>query len=427
MSRARILLICFAWVVAVALLGACRVEEMTAAPGGDALPTLPSISLPTATAIPPTLVPSEVPTEATHLFVGFQHPTGVFSISLPDDWEVRDKSTEQRLLVEFLPPIGYGSRVTADITNEGLLNPEEVRALAEGYLRLRYAENAAYTEINRADLPDGRFQVTFLYDDGRGAVGRETVTLHQSGPYFVALRVFLSDTDTFHLNATLETMIASFSVVPEAVWGGRVVAINPSELRLFNTFLWRDRNKSTYLMGEVYNAAPADVTAVLVDVALCDTNGVVVVEATIPVALNVVTRGGSAPFGSSFEDVPEGVEVCYAQARAEPFYGEGNDATALKLERTADYDWRRKLVVTGAITNSSLNPVRRVQILIAVYDVEDHVIGYALVELGPDVRIAPGQTVPFEYVFDELGGEADHFVTWIQAEPVGADSPSIAP
>ena len=68
--------------------------------------------------------------------------------------------------------------------------------------------------------------------DRQGATGRETLTIHQIGPFFAALRVFLSDRDTASLGLVLNSLAGSFQVDASAPWGTRVAAINPAELRI---------------------------------------------------------------------------------------------------------------------------------------------------------------------------------------------------
>ncbi|HEC21881.1 MAG TPA: hypothetical protein ENI95_03070 [Chloroflexi bacterium] len=408
-------------------LAGCAQDEsppatLTPTLGGPVLPLVATPSSPTATP-----VASPAPTGDAPTFTTYRHRSGVFTLNFPDDWEVIDESTDQRLLVRLLPPIGYGSRATVDITNEGPLPPQEVRSLAESYLRLHYAGNPAYAEINRAELPDGRLQFVFLYDDGRGASGRETLYIQQVGPYFAALRVFLSDKDTIFLGSALDTLVASFSVDALAVWGSQVAAINPAELLLVNTSLWRGDDGLTYYMGEVYNASPADIMNVRVRVAICNATGVVLAEAGGAAALRTVQRGDSVPFSLAVEGLPAEVEVCLEQAEAEPARPDPTYTRALALDADAGLDSRGNLVVRGAVTNPELVPVRNVEVVIVVYDPEGRVVGYQLLPLGADLNLQPGQSLGFEHVFTDLGGEPERYMTFAQAEVLSASSPSLAP
>jgi hypothetical protein len=396
--------------LAAALTGC--LGEPTIAP----VPTATSVELVTATPPAPAPMPSTpTPTEVPREFVGYSHPSGVFTIAIPSDWEVRDSSSSDRLLVSFEPPMGYASRVAVDIVNEGPLTPDEMRAMADSYLRLRFGDDLRYTEVSRTDLPDGRLQVTFLYSDGHGATGRETVYLQQTGAYFSALRVFLSDKDVLHLTSALTTITDSFTIDPLAVWGGALAIVSPGDLRFFRVYSWTDSGGNTYVMGEVYNASATDAAYVTVDAALCEANGVAFETASNMVALDVLERGGFAPFVVLFQDVPEGAVPCDTQARAEP--ADHEPYTALTLTQTGTFDDFGRLTVAGTVTNNGLEIVEQIEILITAYDAEDDVIGYGVASLD-DVQLIPGESAPFEYVFEELGGQAVNLGLWVQAEIV---------
>jgi hypothetical protein len=409
------------------VLTACsqNVPTVVAPTGPDAL-TAPALL--TATPPPPTAVPSPAPTGTVLTMLAYGHSSRVFALNLPEGWEVLDDSNEQRIVVRLLPPLGYGSRATVEVTNEGPLTPEEVRQLAESYLRLNYVQIPGYTEVSRSELPDGRLQFVYLYDDHRGATGRETLTVQQVGPYFAALRLYLSDRETSALGSTLDAIAASFTVDPLAGWGSTVAAINPAELRVVSALLWRDRAGITHYSGEVYNASPADVAAVQVTVAFCDAGGIVMAEVTQGVGVKVIQRGGSGAFGISVEDLPDDVAVCSEQPSAEPARADPSYTTALSLDASVSYhQWRRDLTFEGPITNFSLSPVDRVQVIMVSYDAENRVIGYAEAPLDPTVVLLPGQSYDFSYVIPALGGQPDHVVTLVEAHVQTAGSHSLVP
>jgi hypothetical protein len=407
-------------------LAACASPTPTVPAAGDELPGL--AVLPTATPAPAfTAAPTSVPTEAARTFVSYTHPSGVFTLNLPDDWEVLDESTDRRLFVRMLPPVGYGSRVTVDVTNEGSLSPQEVSALAESYIRLHYAEQPGYAEINRAELPDGRLQFVFQYTDGRGAAGRETLYIQQVGPYFTALRVFLSNRDAPYLSGALETLVASFALDDSILWGSAVASINPAELLIANSTLWQDRDDVTYYMGEVYNASPAEIMNAQVRIALCSEEGVVLAELTRPVALRTAPSGGTVPFSIAFENIPDDPQVCIAEVTAIPARPDPSYSQDLLLDTGTVIGRYGSLIVQGTVTNPTLIPAINVEVVIAIYDAEGRVIGLETLPLEADPQLDPGQSLSFEHTFNELGGDADRYMTFIQATVFKPPDPSLAP
>lgn len=381
----------------------------------------------TATPPPPTPVPS-MPTQTVLTMLQYGHASRVFSLNVPQGWTITDDSTPQRIRVTLIPPVGYGSRVMIEATYEGALTPEETRALAESYLRLHYFEEPGYLEVNRTDLPDGRLQFVYLYDDHRGATGRETLTIQQSGPYFVALRVFLSDRETASLSTTLEALAASLVVDPMAGWGSEVAAINPAELHIGNTLLWRDPNGITHYAGDVFNVSPTAIESVLITVAFCDSTGIIIKEVTQPAALTQVAQGSSSPFGLTAEGLPENINMCGEEASAEPAHPNPNYTNQLSLAASVSYhQWRRDLTVEGPITNYGLSPVHRISVIIVAYNAENRVIGFGEVPLNADVELQPGELYDFETVIPALADQPDHVVTLVQANVITTVNHSLAP
>jgi len=414
--------------IPIALLGAlalaaCAAPAPTVPPQvTDGLGVLPTATQPPAATAPPT----PVPTEATRTFASYTHPSGVFTLNLPDDWEALDESSDQRLLVRLLPPVGYGSRVTVDITNEGPLPPQEISALADSYIRLHYAAQPNYTEINRAELPDGRLQFVFQYADGRGAAGRETLYIQQAGPYFTALRVFLSNRDAPYLSGALETLVASFAPDASILWGSAVASINPAELLIANSTLWQN-DDITYYMGEVYNASPAEIMDVQVRIALCSEEGVVLAELTRPVALRTAPSGGTVPFSVAFENMPDDPQVCIEEVAAVPARPDPTYSQDLLLDTGTTVGRGGSLIVGGTVTNPTLTSMTNVEVVIVIYDAEGRVIGLESVPMEDAPQLDPGQSEAFEYTFEELGGEADRYMTFAQATTFNPSDPSLAP
>src|SRR5262245_55286093 len=112
-------------IMALLLLVACQqqtaptvIVPVQTQSGDQAIPVLPTVTTVALTAAP-TSLPTPVP-----LFVSaYRHRSGVFAINQPEQWEVLDSSTPLRLFVRMLPPMGYGSRITINVTNEGPLTP----------------------------------------------------------------------------------------------------------------------------------------------------------------------------------------------------------------------------------------------------------------------------------------------------------------
>ena len=391
----------------------------------------PPEDTPTPTTTPEVTVATETtPTMAAVVapldLVTYRHKTGVFSISQPADWEVIDSSTDRQLSVRFIPPPGFGSRVMLEVTNEGVLDQDQLHQKAESFIALTFGANESYHEAGRSDLPDGRIQGVYDYDDRRGGRGTETVTFQGVGPFLVVLRVFMAAPDEASLRPTLERIASSLIIDPQAPWGTSVAAINPAELIINNTYLWTS-GSITYYMGEVYNASPAAAMNVEVQVTLCDSSGVALAPLITPLTLKVLDRGGSLPFMISAERLPRGVDVCSEQATGVPAPPDPYYTTALGLTVEPFINTRGRLELNGQAANPGLDAIKNLHVVMIVYNELNQVVGLGTLDSDAEVLLLPGQAWPIHYTFEVLGGKADHYVTLGEAQVVPDSNPSLSP
>lgn len=394
--------------------------------GGEGL--TPTSDGPTSTLEPtiePTLTPT--PTVVPIAFTQFRHKTGVFGLSIPEGWEALDNSTDQRLLVRFIPSPGFGSRVTVEATNTGILTPDQFQERLNSYIDASYAGSTSYTEQSRGNTPDGALQIIYQYNDGKGATGTERMVAKQSGPYLIFMRLFLASADTQILAPILDQIQISLTIDPEVVWGTSVAAINPAELLVVNTFLWQETKGKTYYAGEIYNASPSAIKNAQAKVAICDKNGIVITEINQPTGIKVIDKEGSAPFLITLESMPKGVVACSAQASAEPAGMDPSYTNALVVDAKGSLTRAGKLQIQGTITNPGLAPIQNVHVVISVYNSDGKVVGYAEISSDPGVTLQPGQALPFVYVFERLGGRGDRFNTYVEAQIVSESNPSLSP
>jgi hypothetical protein len=410
-----------------ALLAACGSEPTPAPPEAFITPTVEQLPTPT---VEPTVTATPLPTEVPRDFTAYTHPTGVFTITLPQGWETLDASTNQRLRTRLLPPPGYGSRATVEVTNEGELGPDDIRAEFEQALRLYTVEQATgtYTQTGRASDETGtRYEAVFAYDDGKGGQGTERFIGQQSGPYFALTRIFLAEEDVFTLSSALETMATGLALNAQAGWGSAVAAINPAELPIVDALLWQDEEGITYWAGQVRNDSPAPVDNPQISVALCDDSEVVVAEVTEGMTISRIGQGAAIPFGLTFEELPDDVRVCQQSATGVPAQPDPTRTNALSLSTSVDRAAGLALLVEGNVTNNTLSPVTGIDLFIAVFDAEGAVVGHRVVSFGFETTLQPGQSQAFREPFEELGGEASTYIVYNEAVVLRETSPALQP
>jgi hypothetical protein len=432
----RSLALCGALALVLLVSGCVPLPAETAESPAEAAETALPAEGGLVTASPPPVTAVATPAPSADLqviFFTYQHPANVFSISLPETWTTRDDSTDERLLVTMEPPLGFASRLIVDVVYENNLTLDELAALRDGYLSRVYGGDVNYTEINRSELPDGRFQVTYIYNNPAGVSGRETVYLSQTGPYFSALRVFASDYDGVALAKVFDQIVASYTVNPTARWGEPEIVVNAEDLQVQGLNGWFDGQGNFRVAGRILNTWEANVGFVTVKASVCDPDGLVLDENTVLLVNDLLSPGQVAPFEIEFGLI-DGSEPrpCLVEAKAEP-------ASRLELDTYTDlvastpvatYDAEAEvpiLSVSGTVSNIGIERAHLIDVIITVCDADcqapnSRVIGYA-VTTTDNAELASGEATRFSYSFGpgELGGAPGSIELWVQGsilEPV---------
>ncbi len=382
--------------------------------------TVAGFASPTPATAMPQVNPAGQPTESPRTFIGYQHSSRVFSLLIPDDWQAVEQSTGQKLRVLFVPPPGYGSRVTVETHNVGTAAEVEVRPLTEAYLDELTSHTPGYSEIEREDLPDGRVRVRLAYDDGRGGRGQELLISGASGPYFTVMRAFLAEGDISTLATALDGIANSLAVNSAATWGAPAAAINPAELLLINTSLWRDDAGIVYYAGELYNASAYTILDPQVSISFCNPASVVIAEITRPAALRLVESGETVPFGVTLSGTDTIASVCGEAAIAQPAPVQNDVATNLVVQAgvTGDGD---ALIISGQVTNTGSSTVADPAVAIVIYDEAGGVVGYTRITFGAGATLEAGASQSFRHTFTTLGGEDAEYATLAQGRLLPPD------
>ncbi len=165
----------------------------------------------------------------------------------------------------------------------------------------------------------------------------------------------------------------------------------PFEVRGLNSA--RTPAGSVDIVGEVYNPTAFALENVRVLIVLQDESGKPLQEAVAFTALDVVPAGQSAPFRVLVIEPPPN----YARFTALPIRGEISARGVGLALQPVDLNARMEDVqfrVTGALVNTSAQPLGALRVVVTAYDEQRRVIGYRYVRL--DAQLAPGESVPLD-------------------------------
>lgn len=152
-------------------------------------------------------------------------------------------------------------------------------------------------------------------------------------------------------------------------------------------------------VGEVVNPQPHPMRNVQVQITLWDGEGRELDAGIAGTALDVVLAGGRAPFALVFNTIPSGYARAEARVvRAEPTQEPGNRYGPVELVRSAGQAEGFDFVVRGQVRNADAGPMRRINVVVAFYNGQDHLLGFRQLVFSEEPT-APGGTRDFEVRF----------------------------
>lgn len=386
--------------------------------------------LPVSAGCMPGDAPSQGPVDPTG-FATYSHPTGVFTLSLPPDWVIGDRSDAFALDVTFSPPDAPDPLAGVTVINAqtlaqsrpdtgsdaagGIINLDE---LADLYLaRVVEPSGGTYKEVDRQLQGDGSLRVRYLIDSPDGT-SQHNDFLQVSGPYFVAMRTRLTDDPARQL--TLESIVNTLRVDVNAGWASDPAGAAATGAQLVgfaNLNHWADSSGGFVLVGQVINQADEPLEFIRINAGVYDAAGDLLTEQDDFVSSDMLLPGELAPYSITFSDgLPPGAErytleasARYADVTTQTFYGPENFA----LSSEAAFEENGVLVVRGQVRNEGNLSASLVKVIVAVFDEERRIVATdtSLVE---DPSLAVGDVSAFSVRFFELGGAPGSFVVIAQ-------------
>jgi hypothetical protein len=179
----------------------------------------------------------------------------------------------------------------------------------------------------------------------------------------------------------------------------------------FNGYMaWTDQDGVFHLTGEAINTTPNPLGAIRLSGVLYDAQGRRLAEQSDILWVDVLGSGQGAPFDLRFEGGRPATAVRYElnvaareadEYALQDFYGPDNFVVA---NDEAAYVGGT-LVVRGELANVGPQVAQRVQVVIAIWDDQGHVVAAETLFVSKP-QLVPQEAVAFEVPFYQLGGSA---------------------
>ncbi len=357
----------------------------------------------------------------------YTHASGVFSLALPPGWTSGDLSEGAALLATFAPAGADHPALTVYATRLATVPDEDAfRAAMEAYLGAPH--NAALETHDRAAMGDGSWRITGVrrFQDRALPVN---LFLQRDGPFFSALEVIVPADDPAAL-ATLTDLVNSYRVDAAVDWPVGDAATVPmsgaawitAEGNLsFSALLpWTDDLGRFHITGRLANRVPYAVEEIVITATLYDSAGGVIGEQTGVLPTSILPDGEYLPFDVRFDSgwplaatrYALRVEARQAADSLATFYG----PQAFDWEDRAEYDDQGALHVRGTVRNTGGQTAYNMQVIITLFDAQEHAIGYTTASLGQGFPLEEGATAQFDAPIPRLGGSPASYLVTVQAQ-----------
>ena len=180
----------------------------------------------------------------------------------------------------------------------------------------------------------------------------------------------------------------------------------PLPLEVVGVTLYETPVGGVWCMGEVANTTGGPITNMQVQVTLVTADGLPLQSSVALAAADYLAPEARAPFAVLFRSPPAG----YADVRVSLLRGEAVSAITagfvpLDVAQPAGAVSGPQYRVTGLLVNNTGAPVRRMTVVVTLYDGEGRVLGYRQTVLDAETVLPAGQSREFRVLLTPQGLE----------------------
>lgn len=173
----------------------------------------------------------------------------------------------------------------------------------------------------------------------------------------------------------------------------------PPPLTLSTPTCYETADAGVLCMGEIENTQPYPIEQVSIDVDITDQTGRLLETQQVFIEQNIILPGETAPYRALFPNTDrlsplsdQFGGVFTTLIRAEQTIMPINEADVLKIDvQRGEIVEQDRYIFTGVLNNTGGHPIEDVQVVITLYDSEQRVAGYRIVEVK---EIKVGEEIP---------------------------------
>lgn len=365
------------------------------------------------TALPPDLSP-----------LRYEHPGGVFSLSVPRHWPVHTQNTTTLASASFAPPGALDPALTVAVMKlSAAMNPTAFTEALNLYQTQIRPDVSRYKEESRQAMGDGSWRMSGLRTAAGGLTQQINTFFEQTGDFITLIEVIVPDDDALlnDIQAAINTIRIDPNAPLEVSELSTFVAVSNAALEINHLHAWTTPGGVFFITGEVANLSSTIISDIPVRAVLSTADGLPAAEAVDQVMGYGIQPGEYAPFSLRFGQGQPSLTIHFEVMLGSDDWQPGTQtnlygANELRWVDDSAFDAQGRLVISGSVTNLSEVIVRHLRAVVTLFDMHQNVIAAGFSDLEPH-ELAAGASMDFEITVPEMGGDPTQYILNIQGLP----------
>lgn len=353
----------------------------------------------------------------------YNHPAGVFTVSVPRNWSVYEQNTTVVASASFSPPGDDQPALQFVVMNTG--NPADsatFAALMDRYQQQIRPDVTYYSEVSRQAMGDGSWRISSVRHLPGGLSQPLNTFIQQSGTFLSIIDVLITSdaARTAQLQQVINTFTVNLAATLEVADPKVLAYASLSEVEFLHIATWSTPQNVFFITGEVANRGVTQLTDIPVRAVLKSADGVPIAEAVDTVMGYSLPPGGFAPFSLRFGQGQPALTSTFDLSLGNADWKSQTDRVVygqdeLKWEDQSSFEADGSMSIQGTVQNMSQKPVLAPRVVATVFDSFGNVIAAGFVDLA--AALNPTDTTTFRILIPEMGGQPANYIISVQALP----------
>ncbi len=353
----------------------------------------------------------------------YNHPAGIFSVSVPRNWSLYEQNTTVVASAAFSPPGDDQPAVEFAVMNTGQpLDSATFGTLIDRYQQQIRPDVTYYAEVSRQAMGDGSWRMSGVRHSPGGLGQPVNTFIQQTGTFLSVIDVLVS-TDANRMTQ-LQQIVNTFTVNPAASLEASDPKVlgyaSPTSFEFLHIATWSTPQNVFFITGEVANRGTVQLTDIPVRAVLKTADGLPIAEAVDTVMGYSLPPGGFAPFSLRFGQGQPALTAAFDLSLGNADWNSQSNRVVygqdeLKWDDKSSFEADGSMAIDGTVQNISQKPILSPRVVATVFGSDGNVIAAGFIDLT--AALNPADSTTFRILVPEMGGQPANYIVNVQALP----------